>query len=335
MFHTGYQVTVPLKELAGSANMLTMVFRVVSEKHKEEPVYFSQRIRVPAIDDDAKGNAVLDGEFLVGEGQYHVDWLMRDFDGRICARFWDLEAKVSSTEGPLVGGVAQNVIQSVASTPFAEDPPVIREKLDRPSSVKVIVNFAPQSLQSTTLGPRDLNGLLAILRKIGSEPQIGAYSIVACSMQTQQVFYRKENGSKIDLPALGEGLKSITLGKVNVQQLEAKYGETAFLSNLLAEELMKDHPDALIFVSPKYPLDCNVPREVVDRLRGFDYPVFYLNYNLDALSFPWRDAIGKVVKQLHGLEYSIGRPRELFTAWQDIVSRIIAGKNVRGDLRTR
>src|SRR5271154_272704 len=39
-FHAGYQVTVPLKELAGDANVLTIVFRVSKKDHRDEPVYF-------------------------------------------------------------------------------------------------------------------------------------------------------------------------------------------------------------------------------------------------------------------------------------------------------
>src|ERR1035438_4985234 len=38
-YHSGYEVTVPLKDLAGSDNHLTMVFRVTPENHRDEPVY--------------------------------------------------------------------------------------------------------------------------------------------------------------------------------------------------------------------------------------------------------------------------------------------------------
>ena len=41
--HAGYEVTVPLKELSGSDNHLTMVFRVYPEHKSEESAYFSQR----------------------------------------------------------------------------------------------------------------------------------------------------------------------------------------------------------------------------------------------------------------------------------------------------
>src|SRR5258708_32541497 len=48
-FHSGYQVTVPLKELAGDENALNIVFRVSEQDRRDEPVYFTQHLRVPPI----------------------------------------------------------------------------------------------------------------------------------------------------------------------------------------------------------------------------------------------------------------------------------------------
>jgi hypothetical protein len=53
------------------------------------------------------------------------------------------------------------------------------------------------------------------------------------------------------------------------------------------------------------------------------YPVFYMNYNAFPQQVPWRDAIGTAVKQLKGYEYTISRPRDLWFAWTEIMSRIV------------
>ena len=83
-FHTGYEISVPLKDLAGSDNLLSILFRVAPSNRKDEYVYFTQRFRVPPIEEDATGDAILQGAFDVGEGSYHVDWLMRDRSERVC-----------------------------------------------------------------------------------------------------------------------------------------------------------------------------------------------------------------------------------------------------------
>src|SRR5580765_4099633 len=91
-FHAGYDVSIPLKDLAGSDNVLTMVFRVSPDQKPDEAVYFSHRFNVPMIEADAGGNAILSGSFDLGEGKYHIDWLMRDRAERVCSFNWEADA---------------------------------------------------------------------------------------------------------------------------------------------------------------------------------------------------------------------------------------------------
>ena len=91
-FHAGYEISIPLRELSGAEDLLTTIFRVTPDNKKDEPVYFSQRITVPSIEPDAHGNAYLQGYFDVGEGKYHVDFLIRDRSERVCSSYWDTEA---------------------------------------------------------------------------------------------------------------------------------------------------------------------------------------------------------------------------------------------------
>jgi hypothetical protein len=92
MFHAGYEVTLPIRELAGAENQLTIIFRVKAEGRRDEPSYFWQHWRVPVVDEDARGEAQFQGTFTVGEGKYHVDWLMRDREERFCSNYWDFQA---------------------------------------------------------------------------------------------------------------------------------------------------------------------------------------------------------------------------------------------------
>src|ERR1035438_7834017 len=65
-FHAGYEVSVPLKELAGTENQLTMVFRVRRSDGGGDGIYLSQHTLVPAIDSDEGGQAYLQGWFNLG-----------------------------------------------------------------------------------------------------------------------------------------------------------------------------------------------------------------------------------------------------------------------------
>ena len=206
-YHSGYEVTVPLKELAGSENQLTMVFRVTPENHPDEPVYFSQHYKVPVIDDDASGPAYLQGTFEVGEGKYHVDWLMRDRAERLCSFYWDIEASLPSKDKQMALDIPATAVQPADKEPFKQEAPVERQQQDAPLNVKVVINFAPQDSASATLQPLDTNALVSILRNIAREPRIGKFSIIAYNMQEQRVIYRQQDASQIDFPALGEGLE--------------------------------------------------------------------------------------------------------------------------------
>ena len=324
-FHAGYEVTIPLSDLAGSEDTLSMLFRVTPDAHKDDPVYFSQRLSVPAIEEDAKGNAYLQGAFDLGEGKYHVDFLMRDRAERVCSFYWDAEAELPQKDKQLVLMVGPDTIQA-EQEPFKDEPPVDRPDTDGPLNVKVIVNFAPQNAQSATLQPLDTNALLSVLRSIAREPRIRKFSIVAFNMQEQRIVYRQEDTDQINFPALGDALTSLNLGTVDLKRLSQKHGETEFLAGLLTSEVgnsNKDHPDAVIFAGPKVMLDDSLPQESLNQLATVDVPVFYMNFNLNPQANPWRDAIGNAVKHLKGYEYTISRPRDLWYAWSEIMTRIV------------
>lgn len=325
MFHTGYRVRIPIRELGGEANVLTIVFRVYADEHEDKASHFVQKFKVPSMRENATGEAALDGTFRLGEGKYHLDWLVRDIDERVCASFWDLEAKIDANQAVLAEAVPKNIVEpsgNVFAQPFTAD----EKESGGPLYLRIIVNVAPQDIGRATLAPADLQTLAAILHRIAREPQVGRYSLVACSLPGRQVLYRQENEPQLRLPRLGDALRTLSLGKVDVKDLAMRNGETQFLADLIRNELKKDRPDAVIFVGPKCPLDSNVSSEIIADLKAIGIPVFYLTYTNNPLQYPWRDAIGHVVKELRGFQYTITYPRDLFNAWSDVLSRILKAK---------
>jgi hypothetical protein len=328
-FHAGYDVSVPLRELAGNENLLTILFRVYPENQPDQVSYFVQRIRVPAIEEDAKGDAFLQGTFDLGEGRYKVDWLMRDRAERVCSFSWDTEASLANRDKQIAVAIPPGVVEATRQEQFHEDPPVERSTTERLLNLKILVNFAPQKATASTMRPLDTAALVSILRSLNREPRIGKFTVVAFNMQEQRVFFRQEKADRIDFRGLGESLNSVSLGTVDLRQLAVKNSETLFLNELLAQELPTsgERPDAVIFAGPKALLAANVPEQDLRRLTDIDYPLFYLNYILNPQATPWRDAIGNAVRFLKGTEFTISRPRDLFYAVTDMVSRIVKSRN--------
>ncbi len=331
-FHAGYQVSLPLRELAGEENLLNVVFRVAPEDHPDDPVYFTQRLRVPPIEEDAKGDAYLQGAFDIGEGNYHVDWLMRDRTERVCSFNWDSEAALGSKDKTINLAIPPEAIQRSEGDQFVEEPPVQRDTTGTPLNVKVLVNFAPQNSLSAALQPLDTTALVSILRTISRDPRIGKFSIVAFNMQEQKVIYRQDGASRIDFPALGNALSTLNLGTVDLKRLGDKHGDTLFLTNLVRKEMTpgpQDHPDALVFAGPKIILDSNPSEDALKDASDIDFPVFYMNYNLNPQATPWKDAISHTVHFFRGYEYTISRPRDLWFAVSEMVSKIVKSRNGR------
>ncbi len=329
-FHAGYEVTVPLKQFGGSDNLLTILFRVSEEGQQENSRYFTQRVRVPFIAEDAKGEATLQGAFDLGPGKYRVDWLMRDRSEQVCSSSFDMEAALSPKEKDIKPSLAPGAVERAAEEQFREEPPV-RRSAGPGLSVKVLINFSPQNASSSTIQPAEMSALVSILRSINREPRFSKFSLTAFNMQEQRVIYRQEDADRIDFPGLGEALQSIKLGTVGLRQLSEKHGDTDFLSGLILKEAGNpaERPDGLIFAGPKVMLDADIQPDSLKDLGPVDFPVFYMNYNRDPQSMPWRDAIGRAVKFFRGYEYTITKPRDLWFAVSEVVSHIVKSRNER------
>jgi hypothetical protein len=309
-----------------------MIFRITPEAQPDEPVLLSQRMSVPNIEEDAKGEATLQGAFDVGDGKYHVDWLMRDRSEHVCSSNWDIQAALPPKDREMPLNIGPNVVEAADSEPFKQEPPIERVPQGAPLNVKVMVNFGPQNAYSAALQPIDTFALVSILRNVAREPRIGKLSVVAFNMQEQRIIYRQDASPQIDFPALGEALHSVSLGTVDFRRLGQKHADSEFLTNLITHEMKdgQEAPDAVIIAGPKVMLDDSLPPEPLKQIGDVSFPVFYMNYNANPQAVPWRDAIGVAVKHLKGVEFTISRPRDLFFVWTEIMGRIVKSKLGRG-----
>jgi hypothetical protein len=330
-FHAGYDVSVPLSDLAGDGDLLTILFRVTPSAHPDQASYFVQRVNVPHINEDAHGAATLSGVFDLGEGEYHVDWLMRDRSERVCSFYWDADASLSSRDKQVEVTLPPDTVQRAEFDQFNEEAPVVRAPIHPPLNIKLLVNFGPQNPDSAALRPIDTVALVTMLRRIASQPEFGKFSLVAFNMQEERVLFRQSSAGRIDFPSLGEAVHQIKLGTVDLKRLANKHSDTEFLTHLLETEMSgNDHPDAVIFAGPKVMLDQSVPDDTLKSLAStVHYPVFYMNYNLDPQGVPWRDSISRAINAFRGTEYTISRPRDLWFAVSQMVSRIVNSKHGR------
>jgi hypothetical protein len=323
-FHETYRVIIPLRDLAGTGDQLRMLMRIIPAGRPDDPIYMVDRFTVPAIEEEATGEATLPGGFTMGPGHYKVDWLMRDRRERVCSSHWEVEARPSSGQQDLPLSLGPHTIAEQPRDAFREIAPVERASADELLHVKLLVNFSPANPADASLKPWDVDAVVAILRGIAREPQIGRFSIVAFNMQEQRIIYREDNVDRIDLPALGDAVSNIKLGTVDFHRLQDPQSDTRFLTNLLTAELGPQNPtpDAIIITGPKLMLDKRVPQDALKEAGSAHCPIFYLNYNFNPRTNPWRDTIGSALRVYKGLEYTITLPRDLGSALGDMMLRM-------------
>jgi len=322
-FHVAYHVTIPLRDLAGDGDMLRVLIRVTPVDQTERRLLLVDRFSVPPIDEDAPGEASLPGGFILGPGRYKVDWLMRDRSERVCSAHWEAEARLDDENRTLPLAMLPNTVAQRPPEPFTEQPPVERVAESELLHVKLLVNFSPTSPRDSTLKPWDLDAIVSILRGIAREPQIGRFSLAAFNMQEQRVIYREDHVERIDFPALGQAVDALKLGRVDYRRLQDPQSDTRFLQALLTEHLgpQDPQPDLIIIAGPKLMLEKRIPTDVLRQAGRANCPVFYLNYNLNPRSNPWRDTIGSAMRVYRGLEYTISLPRDLGAALTDVMFR--------------
>ncbi|MGD0580972.1 MAG: acetyltransferase, partial [Bryobacteraceae bacterium] len=212
--------------------------------------------------------------------------------------------------------------------PFEPQPFTTRTDGDNGLNLKVLVNFAPQNAQASTLQETDTGALVSLLRCMQRDPRIGKFSVVAFNAQEQKVLYRQDGAAQIDFPAIGEAVRTLRLGRVDIARLANKNSETEFLADLLVQEIgAPDKPDAFVIIGPKTLVDESIPAEKLKTSQGPDFPVFYLNYNLTPTATPWRDAIGAAVRFFKGQEYTISKPRDLWFAITELVGKVVKSKS--------
>jgi hypothetical protein len=241
---------------------------------------------------------------------------------RVCSSNWDITAALAARDQGVKLAITPTAIEASDIEFFKDDPPVERVRAGDALKVKVLINFAPQQSFASTMLPVDTSALVSILRSISREPRIFKFSVVAFNMNEQRIVYRQDDADQIDFPALGKSLTSLKLGMIDYKLLSDPHSGSGFLTRLIGEELGNNSSDAVIFAGPKVNLEDSNTLDALKELSSVPYPVFYMNYNLTPQQNPWRDTIGTVVKRLRGYEYTISRPRDLWSSWSDIMGHI-------------
>ncbi|MBI1354807.1 MAG: hypothetical protein GC160_10700 [Acidobacteria bacterium] len=323
-FQAGYVIRVPLKDLAGNGNTLRVLFRIESLDGEMEPVWFTKRYDVPRIEPDAKGEAALPGKYRLGPGRYEVSWLMRDRAERVCAKFWEVEARDIDPISGLAAAPDEPKADEVSEEIFAAEPPVQRSR-GRLLHAKLMVSFTPMDATKVKLSEYDMRSVVSMVRAIARQPQIGSFSLVAYHAQEERVLFEETDVTRIDFPSLGEAVEASIGGTVNIEQLQDKRSGERFLSELFKKHLGPESPpaDVVLFVGPKVVFERLPSGSLLSAPKGPTPPLYYFIYNRNPRSYPWKDAVSAGLKDFSVKEKDITSASEFARAMQQLVEELV------------
>jgi hypothetical protein len=305
----------------------------VTPSSTEEPVYFSQKWSVPAIAEGATGVASLEGSFSLGEGEYQVDWLLRDRAERVCSAYWRVSARMPLKGGEMSAGVPPGVVAESGADLYASQEAARAEDDQQRLSLTILLNIGSPVEGAAGMSSSDSAALVSTLRSILRDPRINNVCLTAFDLKHRQVIFQQDNIRLVNLASLEKAIASVRYGTIDVNQLGVDHGEGRFLVRLAAERAKQKRPDALIFIGQKMLNEDGMTRELLAQLGEARCPVFYLTYASSPGQNPWRDLIGSAVKYWRGREFSISRPLDLLSAWSKIVTQLKNGSSVRGAWR--
>jgi len=315
-YQAGYEAVVPVDQFPQSATTLQTRFRVVSRQTNARH-YFRRSGTLPAGLRRRRDLAGLSGGFLIGEGDYRIDWLLTDAEGRSCLKSWEVRLRLKPDEREVASLMAPGEVAPLALASWRRLPPA-RASARR---VALFLHVAPVHPRSVQMGQLDQALLVTTLISLFEQTSLRAGSFHAISLHRQQELLRAPGLDEKALRALRETMDELELATIGIEQLRAADGAARLLARLAAEQIMSaDPPEALIFVGPATRDSAGDPRRLLGNLPGPAPPVFYLRLNYFPRWFPFADPIEKLAKSLGGRVFQVGNPRQFARALREIES---------------
>ena len=324
-YTAGYVVHVPATAVAPSGEHLRVLFRVRPlGDDRAEAVYFRQSFEIPAESVKFGGTAVFQGRYFLGPGQYSVDWLMRNLQGRVCSSHWRTQAPKPGHGGRLAAAAAPHLIAPFREDTFDEEPPVARSKgVEGGLHVLLLVNLAPLDRERFRLSDYEIDSIVGMLRSLHREPSIGLFSLTAFNAYDRQIVYSAERRTKLDFPALGEAIQGMPTGVVEIDELTDPDGEQRFLAGVLNEALApaSDPPDAVVILGPKIDRDARIPEDMLEFSKTAS-PLFLFAFNRNPRSYPWPGAMETALQPFGLTVYGVTRPQDYTRAVTGLLDAI-------------
>ncbi len=315
-FYTGYQVSIPSRQLAGPERKIDARLLITPlEPAEAEPTELTSSGAFPAVKQGSRGHIAIDGSFAVGPGRYRVEWSIVDSLNRGCSLNWEIEAGLTKRDGEVKLQLEPGHASESRMALFRPENVKVDESLGRPLRVKVLLNLDVWNRRRARVRLFEFMPRLAALRAMSRHPRIGEVALTAFSVDEQSVYFRQPLRNRVDFPRLRPAIDKISPAIVSIEQL-AKDSSRDFLTKLLLEELPGDEPvDAYVFLGPDPEPGRKAKKESLAEIGALGAPTVYLTFT----QAPWKGLMGTANKAVGGKQIRYRNPRELAEALAALV----------------
>lgn len=316
-WHAGYRATFALSQLPESEAGLQVVFRVTSRRTGQQH-YFGQSFHLPPGPRPKRQAGQIDGGFFLGEGEYDVDWMLADGEGRSCRDRWNVRLKPGARE-----------TEAAQSLEPGEVAPIVIEWSGTPREPKrrfrvaIVLHVAPLFPHSIRLTSFDQSFLTTMLTSVLEKTPFLESSVYAVSLEKQQAIFASDRLDAESFRDLLEAMEALELGTITIDQYTRPDGHVDVLAEILNREIGAEQPpDAIIFVGPNNGHTVKFPRERLEDGSRVP-PLFYLHLDFYSWRSPWADTIERLTRSQGGKVFTIHDPQALVKALKEIEADLI------------
>jgi len=257
MLLRGYMFSwVDSKDIFLGGKSLSYAIRITSQSNKDQGFFYAKMLPIDLYRSaiERRGYTSL-GRFgmpiIVGEGEFKLDWMIRDDQGRICSGHQKVRARLPEKDTPV--RLSHGYVGTPKHGLYSSQMP-----LDHSSTgsihLKLMINIPPFLRTDVSLKPSVFNNIFWILGAFSLDERVKEMSITAFNIREQKVLYRRDKSRVLYLGDFSETLKTYREeldGRFVTPEAYSDEKRIKFLLELLSDELCnQNQPDAVVFIGP-------------------------------------------------------------------------------------
>lgn len=250
-YEAGYTMDFSIEQARWPPHELDIFLRLQLNQPNEKPMYMGSRY-IPPPQLEPKKTATLTARFLLSAGDWRIDAIAVDEDGKACQASWRALTKDPSPVPPNPQRRLHRITVVIVSDPI----------------------YSKSGLLPSSYSEMLTGSLSALLRSLPSE----LARVVVCSVDSQKEAFHSDKFQSADSALAAKAIEATTAGTVDVTILRNPHLRLDYIARLINRELRESDPSDLVIFLGAAQQPLRMPRQMI--AVGDKHPVFaYIQYS--------------------------------------------------------